>query len=209
MEILKRKPTFFTSDWHIGHENVIKFDNRPFNDIHQMHRALIKNYNNDVPKNGVCYFLGDIGLNNQEMMYSVISKLNGIKVCILGNHDSASTSMYNAGFDVVINSATIYIHNQKVTMSHCPLPGILREDTTGMKGVNEPLNWHGEHKNQRFTVANEGQHHLHGHIHSPNGGRSQKILDRQFDVGVTANKYRVVQYSAVESWIMKNIQEGK
>lgn len=208
MELLKRKPTFFTSDWHLGHANSIELDNRPFKNIEQMHRVLIKNYNNDVPDNGICYFLGDIGLNNTELIYSVISQLKGTKVCILGNHDGATTTMYNCGFDVVLNSASLYIHNERVTMSHCPLKGVFREDTSEMKNAKSS-NWHGENKQTRFTVTDEGQFHLHGHIHSPNGGKSKKILGKQFDVGVPANKYRVVQYSAVESWIMKNIQEGK
>jgi calcineurin-like phosphoesterase family protein len=204
MEILKRKPLFFTSDWHIGHEGSIEYDNRPFQNVEQMHNTLVKNYNKDVPDNGVCFFLGDIGQNNTQLLYSVISQLKGIKVCVLGNHDAAMTSMYNSGFDLVLNSASLYIHNQRVTMSHCPLKGVYRENTSEMKD-GKGLNWHGELKQTRFTVTDEGQFHLHGHIHSPNHGKSQKILGRQFDVGVTANKYRVVQFSAIESWIMKSI----
>lgn len=206
MDILKRKPTFFTSDWHINHENSIKFDKRPFKDTIEMHKALIKNYNKQVPENGICYFLGDIATGPTEIVNSVISRLNGTKVLIVGNHDRAYTSMYNCGFDVVLNSATIYIQKQKVTMSHCPLLGLYRENIEGMKGSKEGENWHGETKNQTYSVKDEGQFHLHGHIHSPNGGKSQKILERQFDVGVPANNYRPVSIAEIESWICKTIK---
>ena len=207
---MNRKPIFFTSDWHIGHENSIKFDKRPFKDINEMHEALIRRYNATVPKSGICYFLGDMG-NRTEDIRKVISRLNGTKVLLWGNHDKGLSTMYNCGFDVVIHSASIYINKERVTMSHCPLRGVWREDTTQMKGYNpdNPENWHGEtrRKHQQCTVTDEGQFHLHGHIHSrKDKPTSQKILGRQFDVGVTANKYQPVSYSQIESWIAQTLK---
>jgi calcineurin-like phosphoesterase family protein len=207
MELIKRKPTFFTSDWHINHGNSIKFDNRPFAHTEEMHKVLISNFNKQVPENGITYFLGDIATGPTEIIYNVISQLNGTKVVIVGNHDKNSTAMYNCGFDVVLNNAMIMIANQQVTMSHCPLLGVFREDTFGMYGSTKGENWHGEWKNTDFTVENRGQFHLHGHIHSPNGGKSKKILGRQFDVGVPANNYRPVHIGLIESWIVKTLRE--
>lgn len=200
-----RKPTFFTSDLHIGHENCIKFDNRPFHNLEHMHKELIRKFNATVPVCGLTYFLGDVQTHSTELTKQVLSQMNGTKVLVVGNHDKNYNSCYNAGFDVVLHNATIYIQNQKVTMSHCPLRGVLREDTTDMKGSVPGEMWHGESRNKRYSVPDEGQFHLHGHIHSPNGGKSTKILDRQFDVGVPANNYRPVHINAIESWIMKTL----
>lgn len=197
----RSKKLFFTSDWHVGHQNVLKFDSRPFQDLSDMHRVLINNYNSSVGPNDICYFLGDMGLTNASTLKDVVTKLQGTKVLILGNHDKGTNSMYDAGFDVVLNAATLYIANERVTLSHCPLPGIRREDTLGMKGSKEGENWHGESRQLAYVVPNEGQFHLHGHIHSPNGGKSVKILDKQYDVGVPANNYRPVSISQIESWI--------
>jgi calcineurin-like phosphoesterase family protein len=202
-----RKPTFFTSDWHIGHANSIKFDERPFQDLTQMHAALIRNYNAQVPENGICYFLGDIATHASELTKEILSKLRGTKVIIVGNHDKNSNALYLMGFDVVLNNATIYIQGERVTMSHCPLRGVFREDVSDMKGGVEGDNWHGENKNQAFSIENEGQFHLHGHIHSPNGGKSTRLLGRQFDVGVPANKYRPVPSSVIEEWISRTKNE--
>ena len=202
-----RKPKFATADWYIGHANSIKFDNRPFQDVGEMHRALIRNYNAQVPANGICYFLGDIGTHSSELTKSILSQLNGTKVIIVGNHDKNTDALYQMGFDVVLHSATTYIQGERVTMSHCPLRGVFREDVSDMKGAKEGDNWHGEHKNQAFSVENEGQFHLHGHVHSPNGGKSTKILNRQYDVGVVANGYRPVPFSIIESWISRTKAE--
>ena len=196
-----RKPTFFSSDWHIGHQNCLKFDNRPFQDLGEMHRTLIKNYNAQVPKNGICYFLGDIATHSSELTKEILSKLNGTKILILGNHDKNSNACYLMGFDAVFNNATLYINGERVSLSHCPLRGVFREDVSDMKGAVDGDLWHGESKNQAFSVENEGQFHLHGHVHSPNGGKSEKIAGRQYDVGVVNSKYRPVSISEIEAWI--------
>lgn len=197
------KPTFFSSDWHIGHEKCLEYDSRPFRDLNHMHEALIARYNATVPESGICYFLGDMG-NKTEDIRNVITRLNGTKVLIVGNHDKGISTMYNCGFDVVIYSASIYIGDHRITMSHCPLMGVFREDTSKFR-VPTTDNWHGESRplHQRSSVRDEGQFHLHGHIHSrKDKSQSVKILDRQYDVGVTANNYTPVSISQIESWVM-------
>lgn len=207
---MKPKPTFVTSDWHIGHANSIKFDNRPFRSVEHMHEVLIKNYLTTVPIDGICYFLGDINVSSVEKSREVISKLHGTKILILGNHDGNPTSAYNAGFDVVMYGGVVYINGHRVTMSHCPLKGVFREDLKHIplhKQKDPPENWHGETRDGfgKFTFTDEGQYHLHGHIHARKDTPAKSpILDRQFDVGVPANHYRPVSFSQIESWIMKH-----
>lgn len=196
-----RKPIFFTSDWHLGHANILQYDARPFKDLDAMHKALVSRFNATVKEDGITYFLGDMGLCKAEVMEPIIKQLNGFKMLILGNHDKNMNAMYAMGFDAVLNAATMYIGGERVTMSHCPLRGVFREDVTGMKGSLPGENWHGESKNQAYSVTDEGQFHLSGHIHSPNGGKSKRILGRQFDVGVAANGYKPVSISEIESWI--------
>lgn len=195
-----KKNIFFTSDWHIGDTKAMVFDERPFRDLDHMHHVLVKNYNSCVKENDICYFLGDM-VSNKESAKDVLSKLNGTKVIMVGNHDPGYQSLYDLGFDVAMHQATIFLGKNKITLSHCPLLGVYREDTTGMLRTNSESNWHGDHKHFKYTVNDSGQYHLHGHIHSPNKGRSVKILDRQFDVGVPANKYTPVSLSQIESWI--------
>jgi len=199
------KPTFFTSDWHLGHEKSLVFDKRPFRDLTHMHETLITRYNSTVPESGICYFLGDIG-NQTEVMAKVIKRLNGTKVLVLGNHDKGITTMYNVGFDVVTYVAAIYIGDHRINMTHCPYLGVHRENTSGMTGAGSGEdNWHGEsrEKHRRSAIKDDGNFLLHGHIHSrPDKPQSQKILGKQFDVGVVANNYAPVSLSTIESWVM-------
>lgn len=216
---MTRKSIHFTSDWHLGHANSIKFDDRPFKDLDHMHHVLIKNYNAQVPENGLCYFLGDIGLASSEVLARVLAELNGTKILILGNHDKQHNAMYGVGFDVVLNNATIYIAGERVTMSHCPLRGVFREKTEHIRsaysdrdraeGPVKDVNWHGEHKHDPYSVTNEGQFHLHGHIHAGPSNDKLVIDGRQMDVGVPGNKYRPIHISEVESWIARTKQVDK
>lgn len=193
-----RRRVSFTADWHIGHENVLHFDKRPFDDLNHMHRVLENNYNSTVGKQDICYFLGDMGLCNGDILTKIIQSLNGTKVLILGNHDKGATAMRRVGFDVVLNMAAIEIAGKLVTITHCPLRGIKREDCSKMNGYIEGDNWHKEHKHTAFSIADFGQYHLHGHTHK---GSEERILDRQMDVGVKANNYRPISISVIESWV--------
>lgn len=199
-----RKKIYFTSDWHVGHENVLKFDQRPFKNLEEMHEELIKRFNHFVPKHGLIYFAGDMGWNHNGLLKSVIDRLNGTKVLVRGNHDGNFNAMYSAGFDVVIDKAQLVIQNSIVTITHCPLQGIFREDVSGMSGALPNENWHKEtkHKN-KYSINDFGQFHLHGHIHARKGNGKKVIDGRQMDIGVAAWDYRPVRFEEVESWICK------
>lgn len=196
-----RRRVYFTSDWHIGHANVLIYDQRPFKDLDHMHRVLINNYNSTVGEQDICYFLGDMGLGKGDTLRKVVSELNGTKVCVLGNHDKGATAMHRLGFDMVLQMASIEVAGKLVTMTHCPLRGVWREDCSNMTGAQPGDHWHKEWKHSElFSIPDFGQYHLHGHTHK---GPEERILDRQMDVGVRANNYRPVSVSVIESWITK------
>ena len=79
---------FFTSDLHFGHENVLKFDDRPFETVEEMDEELIRRWNNKVDKGDLVYVLGDLiwkSANNEAL--SILKRLNGQIILIKGNHD--------------------------------------------------------------------------------------------------------------------------
>lgn len=50
---------FFIADTHFGHNEIIKYENRPFSDTDEMDRILISNWNNTVSNNDTVFMLGD------------------------------------------------------------------------------------------------------------------------------------------------------
>ena len=94
---------YFTSNMHLGHEAVIHMCNRPFKNVEEMNRALIRNINSMVHKNDTVYLLGDathrISLDEAN---DLISKLNGHKIRIRGNHDKKyDKSLFEGIYDIL------------------------------------------------------------------------------------------------------------
>lgn len=54
--------TFFVADTHFGHEAMIRFENRPFENTKDMERQLIKNWNEVVDSEDRVYVLGILPL---------------------------------------------------------------------------------------------------------------------------------------------------
>lgn len=79
---------FFTADTHFGHENAIKFDNRPFDSVEEMDEELIRRWNQKVGKGDLVYVLGDmIWKTRNDDAPTLIKRLNGQIILIKGNHD--------------------------------------------------------------------------------------------------------------------------
>jgi len=79
---------WFSSDWHLGHKNIITLCNRPFNDITHMEETFIINQNAMVRDDDDYYDLGDIAYRcNPTYAVERLRRLNGKIHIILGNHD--------------------------------------------------------------------------------------------------------------------------
>ncbi len=113
--------TYFISDTHFNHKNIIKYCNRPFKDIEEMNKVLIDNWNNTVTEYDTVFHLGDVALTRESDMQKIIPKLNGTKFLIKGNHDTKSLEfLKNAGF-TVLTKTPVKLKEEKLILSHIPL----------------------------------------------------------------------------------------
>ena len=85
---------YFISDTHFHHHNIIKYCNRPFKDVDEMNKVLIKNWNNTVTDFDTIFHLGDVALTSESEMKDMIPKLKGKKILIKGNHDKKSKEFF-------------------------------------------------------------------------------------------------------------------
>lgn len=85
-----KNKVFFISDYHLFHNNVLKFDNRPFADVHEMHIAIEERWNSVVGKDDTVIYLGDLSFgkkNDNTFIEGLFWRLNGHIHFVLGNHD--------------------------------------------------------------------------------------------------------------------------
>jgi len=108
--------TWFTSDLHLGHANIIKYSNRPFSSVEEMDRALIANWNAKIAQNDVVYFLGDFCFSDVTRGQNYLNQLNGIKHLITGNHDKTAVQL--RGWASIKDFAEVRIEGQSITICH-------------------------------------------------------------------------------------------
>lgn len=78
---------FFTADTHFYHRNIIEYCKRPYECVEEMNEAIVENWNAVVQKYDIVYHLGDVSFGTAEETRGILSRLNGIKHLITGNHE--------------------------------------------------------------------------------------------------------------------------
>ena len=143
---VRNAKTYFISDTHFNHKNIIKYCNRPFRDVEEMNRALIENWNNTVTDFDTVFHLGDVALTNESSMKELIPKLKGKKILIRGNHDKKSEEFFRkVGFGFVPENP-LKLSSKRLILSHKPL-----KDTEIPDGY---VNVHGHIHNNSLHKAN-------------------------------------------------------
>lgn len=175
--------TWFTSDLHLGHASVIKFCNRPFQDVIEMDNHLIRTWNKMVKPDDYVYVLGDVSFYAPSVGVSLIRLLAGRKILIKGNHDKYSLTQYRMCFDAVLEEAKIKLEGHYFQLSHFPYAPSLEEQAT-----MEP---HYLRYLDRRPV-DRGSWLLCGHIHE-----KWKTHKRMINVGVDVWNYQPVSTSQI------------
>lgn len=130
------------SDTHFGHENIIKYCERPFKSIWEMNQSMVDNWNSVVKPEDIIYHLGDVYMPTRifsgEDAWSLLKKLQGRKRLVLGNHDNGEDKVLLNNFQKI--RAWRYFKEYGLLLTHVPVhPDTLNEKT--------PVNVHGHTHN--------------------------------------------------------------
>lgn len=133
---------WFISDTHFFHANILKFTGddgkciRDFSDVTEMNERMVERWNGRVRHNDFVYHLGDVTFDYGKEFNNLMSRLNGQKRLILGNHDK-------------IKGTNLMDWFQKVDL---------------WKGFKE-YNFTATHIPLRLESLRGGAFNVHGHIH--------------------------------------------
>ena len=187
------KNTFFTSDTHFGHANIIRLCNRPFKDVEEMNEKLVENWNRVVPEDGTVFHLGDFAFGGSALWNKVLDQLNGRIYLILGNHDRGNLrENYIKKFELVTSQMQIEIEDRSIYLNHYPF-----------------LCYGGSYRGENAVWQ------LFGHVHSgPNCtgldcNRLNILFPYQYDVGVDNNNYTPISWQQVKDAINQQIEKSK
>jgi calcineurin-like phosphoesterase family protein len=171
---------WWTSDQHFGHTNICAYSGRPYNSVKDMDADIIARFNSVVSSDDEVYILGDIAMGEIVSSLKLITKLNGIKVLVPGNHDRCFrgnksenrnfktdwTNRYeDVGLSVVDGPIEIEMGGIEVIADHFPYRGDSRE----------------EERYLEFRPPDLGKWLLHGHVHE-----KWRQWDNMINVGVDA-----------------------
>ncbi len=167
---------YYSADWHLSHKNIIKYENRPFDNIDDMNQTLIYNHNSILTPDDIWFFLGDFSFANKDTTAEVLSQLNGSKILIAGNHDRLILKQHKSlqSFFIAVVKDYLIIKDQgkQILLSHIPIH-----------------NW------QKYNT----NYHFYGHVHS--GYHRTKILDDAtigaFNVGVDVHDFKPVSFNQI------------
>lgn len=111
----------YISDLHFYHDNIIKFDSRPFSSVGEMNEKLIENWNSVVKPGDITNILGDFCWSSHESDWaSILTRLNGEKNLILGNHDKMPGAKLRKLFVDIKDKKEMTDGDRRVIMSHYP-----------------------------------------------------------------------------------------
>lgn len=143
----------YIADLHLGHQNCIGFDGRPFSSIDEHDKALVTNWNAVVMPDDHVYVVGDFAYRNEKPVSYYTSRLHGHIHLIRGNHDKRSTE-YESCFESVDDILKIgdMLHGSpvEVIMCHYWIPFL--------------------------PELRRGAYMLHGHTHK--GGKEQHLEEQ-------------------------------
>jgi len=181
----------YSSDLHVDHHRIIEYNNRPFKDVYHMQEELIKRHNEVVGPDDTILYLGDMFFMKPHAAEKIMTRLNGRKYLLRGNHDKRITDsqFLDIGFEMVFPMYfQAYLGRYPVWYSHYPF-----------KGYSEDKRYEDRRPPKDGTVI------VHGHTHDKTRLTSKNTVH----VGVDGWDYRPARFEEVEALVAEAYERKK
>jgi calcineurin-like phosphoesterase family protein len=166
--------TWFTSDNHFGHANIIKYCARPFASLDEMDGEMARRWNTLVRSTDTVFIVGDFSMAKRKaQIRSYADRLHGRKILVRGNHDSRE------GLGVFAE-----VHDYLRLRVPVPYPG-------DGKPVHQLLVL-SHFAFEVWDQSHRGSWHLHGHSHGTLPRRG-----RRMDVGADVHNFAPITFYQV------------
>jgi calcineurin-like phosphoesterase family protein len=199
--------TWFTSDWHLGHPNILAFDNRPWDTIRAHDQGIIENFNSVVKPGDMTYIVGDIFLGayavNMERIARVLHSLNGSIAIIGGNHDTPLRRFKGSNYEGLDDLRKSLEH--KLVVFEPRNKYLL--DLPHPKYYIEVSHYPRRAKDTRPQTM-KPLIRIHGHTHSPDV-YSRYCGTHHLNVAVTAHNYKPVSFDTLMEAYKRGLKTHK
>ena len=161
---------WFSSDWHLGHEGIIRMVKRPFDSVEQMNEQIVENMLENASKGDNMYFLGDLGFNSAIIKQALERiKKHGVKFhWILGNHDERYNMEFFKGLYESVSTRRV-VNRGEARLNLCHYPQLV---------------WNNSFRNS---------YHLFGHVHASSLEQpqmSEKMQGKCLNVNLEFHDYK-------------------
>jgi len=119
ISVKRGQSVFIISDPHFCHKNIIRYCQRPFLNVNDMNQTIINNWNAIIEPEDLVIILGDVApYCRPETISFWLSRLNGKKILINGNHDHG----FIQGCEAVIKwGAVLDYAGESFVLTHDPI----------------------------------------------------------------------------------------
>ena len=150
---------YFTADCHFGHNRIIQYCERPFDNVHIMDQVIFDRINETVGVDDTLYILGDFCFRGKKPIeYRSRIMCQDVHIC-WGNHDKRNDYRDDLqGFSSVQEVKEIIYCNQRIYLSHYP--------------------------HRSWPASHKGSWMLFGHVHYKLDSEDKKSNRKTLDVGV-------------------------
>lgn len=180
--------TLFTSDWHFGHVNILKYTPqrnwylglKPGADVTDMNEGLVRLWNDQVDDDDLVVVVGDMCMGKVVDTLQYVKRLKGRKQLVMGNHDRPHPIMFKSQEK---HDEWVRLYTEAGFESMSVGPHVWFFD--GVEAEVSHFPYEGDHsETERYSEYRPDDHGLplvHGHIHD-----LWKVNGRQYNVGIDA-----------------------